>query len=59
MFHNQRLGRTDISGVLGRWSRPFANYSLRNPECVALGLGAVPTQMFTGMKCCDYMVAAL
>lgn len=39
---------------------PFANYSLRNPECVSLGLGvAKPTQMFAGMKHCDYMVAAL
>lgn len=58
-FHNQRLGRNDISGVLGRWGRPFANYSLRNPQCVPFGLRAVPTQMFTGMKCCDDMVAAL
>lgn len=41
-------------------SRQFANYSLRNPECVSSGLRAVqPTQMFTGMKRCDYMVAAL
>ena len=59
-FYNQRLGRVDVSGILHRRSRPFANYSLRNPECVSLGLGALqPTQMFTEMKCWDYIVAAL
>lgn len=43
-----------LSGARG------ANYSLRNPECVALGLGAVqPTQMFVGMKPCDCAVSAL
>lgn len=44
-----------------QWHPPsVANYSLRSPECVSLVLGAVqPTQMFTGMKRCDYMVAAL
>lgn len=43
-----------LSGARG------ANYSLRNPECVALGLGAAqPTQMFVGMKPCDCAVSAL
>lgn len=41
-----------LMSVLSLLSRARgANYSLRNPERVALGLGAVqPTQMFVGMK---------
>lgn len=60
LFSNQRIACINDGGILHRWSRPYANYSLRNPECVSLGLRAVqPTQMFTGMKRCGCLVAAL
>lgn len=63
LFHSvEPIGEPAVlMSVLSLLSRARgANYSLRNPVCVALGLGAAqPTQMFVGMKPCDCAVSAL
>lgn len=60
---NQRADCADVSCVPAQWSQrswPFANYRLRNPECVSFGLRAAvrPTQMLMRMKRLDCVVSA-